>query len=76
MSAAEAGAGDVGNADGGAGRLTVPSAVFPRASIVDHRGSVVESISRLKGSISEGPNHSKFSDRSSVRILSKFRNFR
>lgn len=44
MSAAEAGAGDVGNADGGAGRLTVPSAVFPRASIVDHRGSVVESI--------------------------------
>ena len=33
----------------------------------------------LKGSIGEGPNHSNFSDRSSVRILgilSKFRNFR
>ena len=30
----------------------------------------------LKGSIGEGPDHSNFSDRSSVRILSKFRNFR
>ena len=29
----------------------------------------------LKGSIGEGPNHSNFSDRSSVRTLSKFRNF-
>ena len=27
--------------------------------------------SGLKGSIGEGPNHSKFSDRSSVRILAK-----
>ena len=27
--------------------------------------------SELKGSISEGPNHSNFSDRSSIRILSK-----
>ena len=38
-------------------------------------------IPKLKGSIGEGPNHSNFSDRSSVRILgieilSKFRNFR
>ena len=31
---------------------------------------------KLKGSIGEGPNHSNFSDRSSVTILSKFRNFR
>ena len=31
---------------------------------------------KLKGSIGEEPNHSNFSDRSSVRILSKFRNFR
>ena len=30
----------------------------------------------LKGSIGEGPDHSNFSDRSSVRILSQFRNFR
>ena len=33
----------------------------------------------LKGSIGEGPNHSNFSDRSSVRILSKrivIKNFR
>ena len=30
----------------------------------------------LKGSIGEGPNHSNFSDQSSVRILSKFKNFR
>ena len=30
----------------------------------------------LKGSIGEGPNQSNFSDRSSVRIHSKFRNFR
>ena len=29
----------------------------------------------LKGSVGEGPNHSNFSDRSSVRIRSKFRNF-
>ena len=31
---------------------------------------------KLKGSIGEGPNHSNFSDRSSVKILSKFKNFR
>ena len=31
---------------------------------------------KLKGSIGGGPNHSNFSDRSSVRILSKFRNVR
>ena len=31
---------------------------------------------KLKDSIGEGPNHSNFSDRSSVSILSKFRNFR
>ena len=30
----------------------------------------------LKGSIGEVPNHSNFSDRSSVKILSKFRGFR
>ena len=30
----------------------------------------------LKGSIGEGPNHSNFSHQSSVKILSKFRNFR
>ena len=36
----------------------------------------VESLPELKGSIGEGPNHSNFSDRSSVRILSKFKNFR
>ena len=30
----------------------------------------------LKGSVGEGPNHSNFSDRSSVKILSKFKNFR
>ena len=29
----------------------------------------------LKGSIGEGPNHSNFSDQSSVKILAKFRNF-
>ena len=32
--------------------------------------------SGLKGSIGEGPNHSNFSQQSSVRIRSKFRNFR
>ena len=30
----------------------------------------------LKGSIGEGPNHSNFSHQSSVKVLSKFRNFR
>ena len=30
----------------------------------------------LKGSIGEGPNHSNYSDQSSVRIRSKFRNLR
>ena len=30
---------------------------------------------KLKGSIGEGPNHSNFSDRSSVRILSEFNAF-
>ena len=34
------------------------------------------SASELKGSIGEGSNHSNFSGRSSVRILSKLRNFR
>ena len=29
----------------------------------------------LKGSIGEGPNHSNFSDQSSVKILAKFKNF-
>ena len=29
----------------------------------------------LKGSIGEGPNHSNFSDQSSVEILAKFKNF-
>ena len=29
----------------------------------------------LKGSVGEGPNQTNYSDRSSVRILSKFRNF-
>ena len=33
-------------------------------------------IAELKGSIGEGPNHSNFSDQSSVTILAKFRNFR
>ena len=31
---------------------------------------------KLKGSIGEGPNHSNFSDQSSVKLLAKFRNFR
>ena len=30
---------------------------------------------RLKGSIGEGPNHSNFSDESSVNIVSEFRKF-
>ena len=30
----------------------------------------------LKGSVGEGPNQTNYSDRSSVRILAKFRNFR
>ena len=34
------------------------------------------SLTELKGSVGEGPNHSNYSDRSSVRILAKFRNFR
>ena len=33
-------------------------------------------VAELKGSIGEGPNHSNFSDQSSVTILAKFRNFR
>ena len=37
---------------------------------------VVGNVPELKGSIGEGPNHSNYSDRSSVRILSKFRNVR
>ena len=39
---------------------------------------IEEFFPQLKGSIGEGPNHSNFSDRNSVRILSKkkFRNFR
>ena len=36
----------------------------------------VASKTELKGSIGEGPNHSNFSHQSSVKILSKFRNFR
>ena len=31
---------------------------------------------KLKGSVGEGPNQTNYSDRSSVRILAKFRNFR
>ena len=31
--------------------------------------------SKLKGSIGEGPNQTNYSDQSSVRILSNFRNF-
>ena len=34
---------------------------------------IEEFFPQLKGSIGEGPNHSNFSDRSSVSILSKFR---
>ena len=30
---------------------------------------------KLKGSVGEGPNQTNYSDRSSVRILAKFRNF-
>ena len=36
---------------------------------------IEEFFPQLKGSIGEGPNHSNFSDQSSVRIRSKFRNF-
>ena len=32
--------------------------------------------SKLKGSVGEGPNQTNYSDRSSVRILEKFRSFR
>ena len=38
--------------------------------------SVGQPQAELKGSVGEGPNHSNYSDRSSVRILAKFRNFR
>ena len=37
---------------------------------------VVRSWAELKGSIGEGPNQTNYSDQSSVKILSKFRNFR
>ena len=34
------------------------------------------SYAKLKGSVGEGPNQTNYSDLSSVKILSKFRNFR
>ena len=37
---------------------------------------IPESESELKGSVGEGPNQTSYSDRSSGRSLSKFRNFR
>ena len=45
----------------------------------DRRGkgvAYVEFYAELKGSIGEGPNQANYSDQSSVKILSKFRNFR
>ena len=51
-------------------QLTVGAVAELRDRVVHRREP------KLKGSIGEGPNHSNFSDRSSVRILSKFRNFR
>ena len=43
------------------------------ASTPVHHGRLLSS--KLKGSIGEGPNHSKLSDRSSVKTLSEFRKF-
>ena len=40
------------------------------------QAAIIASGSELKGSVGEGPNHSNYSDRSSVRIIAKFRNFR
>ena len=40
-----------------------------------HRAVVVAYFSKLKGSIGEGSNHSKFSHQSSVKIMSKFSTF-
>ena len=39
-------------------------------------GDQVRFAAELKGSVGEGPNQTNYSDRSSVRIRSKFRNFR
>ena len=59
------------NLQGGELNIDSTSAV----SSVDASG-FIPSAAKLKGSIGQGPNHSNFSDRSSVRILPKFRNFR
>ena len=42
----------------------------------DERESCMVREPELKGSIGEGPNQTNYSDRSSVKILAKFRNFR
>ena len=44
--------------------------------LVDHGRGLLREEPELKGSIGEGPNQTDYSDQSSVRILSKFRNFR
>ena len=48
------------------------AAAGPRAAPAEPPGRAPE----LKGSVGEGPNQTNYSDRSSVRILAKFRNFR
>ena len=40
------------------------------------RRALRQRAAELKGSIGEGPNQTNYSDRSSVKILAKFRNFR
>ena len=71
-----------------AGRIA--DIVGGRLTVFDESGSALEadrtfkesgvqpgqSVPELKGSIGEGPNHSNFSDQSSVKILAKFGNFR
>ena len=49
---------------------------LPVVEVVLRAVHEVLQIPGLKGSIGEGPNNSNFSDRSPVRILSKFKNFR
>ena len=53
-----------------------PPASSSTARTSASRAVALASLTKLKGSIGEGPNHSNFSDQSSVRILSKFRNVR
>ena len=61
------------SAEYGARRKSTPGSVLAAAESSDaaHDHDGAEPVTKLKGSISEGSNHSNFSDQSSVKILSE-----